>query len=151
MNERIAKRGQLRRDKIRKQEQFTNDILVHVLWQSETEIDNMVLSYKKNNEKIEAIKAQLKFRKEVLNHIPDDKTVFNVTKAKQGSKSRKQLSIEELIINLKDLIKQSIVKDTMTETERRLLVGKRIKHRFMIDGTEKWYHGKVISQVRIHS
>jgi len=47
MNERIAKREQLRRDKIRKQEQFTNDILVHGLWQSETEIDNMVLSYKK--------------------------------------------------------------------------------------------------------
>jgi len=106
---------------------------------------------KKNNEKIEAIKAQLKFRKEVLNQIPDDKTVFNVTKAKQGSKSRKQLSTEELIINLKDLVKQSIVKDTMTETERHLLVGKRIKHRFMIDGTEKWYHGKVISQVIINS
>jgi len=106
---------------------------------------------KKNNEQIEAIKAQLKLRKEVLNQIPDDKTVFNVTKAKQGSKSRKQLSIEELIINLKDLVKQSIVKDTMTETERHLLVGKRIKHRFMIDGTEKWYHGKVISQVIINS
>ena len=148
MNQAIAKREQLRRDKIRKQEQYTSDILAHGLWQSETEIDNMVLSYERKNEKLEAIKAQLKFRKEVLNQIPDDKTVFNVTKTKEGSKSRKQFSVEELVKNLKDHVKQSIVKDNLTETERHVLVGKRIKHRFMIDGEEKWYHGKVISQVK---
>lgn len=75
--------------------------------------------------RLKAIKAQLKFRKEVLNQIPDDKTVFNITKTKEGSKSRKQLTVEEFVKNLKDLVRQSIVKDNLTETERHILVGKR--------------------------
>jgi hypothetical protein len=110
----------------------------------------MILSYIKKNEKVEALKAQLKFRKEVLNQIPDDKTVFCITKTKDGSKSRKQLGVEELVQNLKDLVKQSIVKDNLTDTEKHVLVGKRIKQRFLSDGDEKWYNGKVISQVEMY-
>lgn len=109
----------------------------------------MILSYEKKNEKIEALKAQLKFRKDVLNQIADNKAVFNVTQTKDGSKSRKQLSVEELVQNLKDLVKQSIVKDSLTDTEKHVLVAKRIKHRFYLDGDEKWYNGKVISQVDV--
>ena len=115
MNGKIAKLEQLRREKIRKRERYTSDILHHGLWQSETEVDNMILSCIKKNDKVEALKAQLKFRKEVLNQILDDKTVFCITKIKDGSKSRKQLGVEELVQNLKDLVKQSIVKDNLTD------------------------------------
>ena len=150
MNGKIAQLEQLRREQIRKRERYTSDIIHHELWQSETEVDNMILSYIKKNEKVEALKAQLKFRKEVLNQIPDDKTVFCITKTKDGSKSRKQLGVEELVQNLKDLVKQSIVKDNLTDTEKHVLVGKRIKQRFLSDGDEKWYNGKVISQVEMY-
>lgn len=50
INEAIAKLEKNQKEKIRKLEQFTNDILIHGLWQSEAEIDNMVLSYEKKTE-----------------------------------------------------------------------------------------------------
>ncbi|CAC5379919.1 unnamed protein product [Mytilus coruscus] len=47
INETLARRVDLRREKLRKQELYTTDILKHGLWQSESQIDNMVLSYVK--------------------------------------------------------------------------------------------------------
>ncbi|CAG2201012.1 unnamed protein product [Mytilus edulis] len=85
--------------------------------------------------------------KEVLNQIPDDKSVFNFTKTKEGTKSRKNLTVEELITNLKMLVRQSIVRDNLDESDKHVLVGKRVKHRFDTNGEDQWYTGKVISQV----
>lgn len=150
INETIARREDLRREKLRKQELYTTNILKHGLWQSENHIDNMVLSYVKKSDKIEALKVQLKFRKEVLNQIPDDKSVFNFTKTKEGTKSRKNLTVEELITNLKMLVRQSIVRDNLDESDKHVLVGKRVKHRFDTNGEDQWYTGKVISQVQIY-
>jgi hypothetical protein len=62
MHGKIAKLEQLRREKIRKREQYTSDILHHGLWQSETEVDNMILSYIKKNEKVEALKTEISKR-----------------------------------------------------------------------------------------
>ena len=39
---------------------------MHGLWQSENEIDNMVNSYQTKTEQMEALKVQIKFRKNVL-------------------------------------------------------------------------------------
>jgi len=47
---------------------------MHGLWQCQNEVDNMLLSsYSNDREKIEALKAQIKFRKEVLNEVPNEK------------------------------------------------------------------------------
>ena len=149
MNEKIRKREASQQAKIERQEQYTRDILFHGLWQSEVEVENMVNSYERRNEKIEAVKAQLKFRKDVLQQIPDNKSVFNLSKSQEGKKSRKYLDVDELKENLKVLVRQAVVRDTENNIERHLLVGKRVKHRFITDGEEKWYTGRVISQVLI--
>ena len=57
------------------------------------------------------------------------------------------LSIDELKMNLKTLIRQAVVKDSESNQEKHLLVGKRVRHRFHEDDGDKWYTGKIISQV----
>ena len=130
MNEKIRKREELKQAKIERQEQYTKDILFHGLWQSELEIENMLKSYERKGDKIEALKAQLKFRKDVLQQIPDNKTVFNFSKFEEGKTLRKSLNVDELKENLKKLVKQAVVKDSESDIERHILVGKRVKHRF---------------------
>ncbi|OPL20357.1 hypothetical protein AM593_00632, partial [Mytilus galloprovincialis] len=73
--------------------------------------------------------------------------MFNFTKTKEGTKFRKNLTVEELITNLKMLVRQSIVRDNLDESDKHVLVGKRVKHRFDTNGEDQWYTGKVISQV----
>lgn len=62
----IEKTEKARREKIRKLEIYPKDNLNHGLWQSEYELENMLKSYTSTKYKIEALKAQIKFRKEVL-------------------------------------------------------------------------------------
>ena len=155
MQEKIRKREESQREKIRKQETHTRDILFHGLWQSQAEIDQMLLTYDTKSDKTAALKAQLKFRKQVLLQVPENKTNFNLTKCVQGKKSRKNLSVEELTENLKSLVQQAIVKDIENDEQRHMLIGKRIKHRFTVkeDGkdVQNWFTGRVISQVHVNS
>jgi hypothetical protein len=147
----IAKKEMLRREKIRKQEAYTKDILTHGLWQSEVEVDNMLPSYTKIKDKIEALKAQISFRKNVLLQQTDTKETFNFSKKKPQSKSKQNLSVNELTCNLKTLIKQAVVKNQESGVNEHMLVGKRVRHRFNkeCDGKTEtaWYSGKIISQV----
>jgi hypothetical protein len=46
------------------------------------EVDNMLLSYTKIKDKIEALKAQISFRKNVLLQQADTKETFNFSKKK---------------------------------------------------------------------
>jgi len=151
MDNEIKKREDARKERIKKQEDYTRNILIHGLWQNESQIDNMLQSYKSSVQKAEALKAQLKFRKEVLLQKAENKTTYNITKMKPNSKSRTNLIVEELADNLKTLVKQAVVMDKISGTEKHLLVGKRIRHRFttILNGVQKheWYTGKVISQV----
>ena len=66
-------------------------------------------------------------------------------------KSRKSLNSTELSENLKVLLRQAVVKDAESSEEKHILVGKRVKHRFREETeghvVEKWYTGKIISQV----
>ena len=137
----IEKTENARREKIRKIEMYTKDILNHGLWQSEYELENMLKSYTSTKYKIEALKAQIKFRK------AEAKETFNLKKKKTDSKSRINLSVDELTTNLKILIRQAVVKDKDSNQEQHMLVGKRVRHNFKSDGTSTWYTGKVISQV----
>ncbi|XP_053372789.1 uncharacterized protein LOC128546365 [Mercenaria mercenaria] len=151
IQEKILKRENAERERIRKQELYTENIMKHGLWQSQTEVDNMLASYEKTSEKVEVLKAQLKFRKDVLNQVAEVKSTFNFTKTVEGKKSRKSLSVEELASNLKLLVRQAVVKDQESNEAKHLLVGKRVRHRFdEIRNGQKvpvWYTGKVISQV----
>lgn len=84
------------------------------------------LSYKKSSEKIKSLKAQLRFRKNVLHQIPSDKAKFNF------SRKGKDFTVEELTANLKELVTQAIVADD--DSQKHILVGKRVRHRFIKDG-----------------
>ena len=137
IEEKIKEQGALRVEKLRKQEKQTQSIIMHRLWQSENEIDNMVNSYQTKTEQMEALKVQMKFRKNVLQQLSDNKTCFNVTKCQEGKKARNNLSIDELRMNLKTLIRQAVVKYSESNQEKHLLVGKRMRHRFHEDnGTQ---------------
>lgn len=137
--EQIRKKEAARQEKLRQQEEYTKEIINYGLWQSDSEVDNMLLSYKKDSDKIKALKAQLRFRENVLHQIPNDKSKFNF------SKKGKDFTVHELTANLKELVTQAIVADD--DSQKHILVGKRVRHRFIKDGQSEWYTGKVISQV----
>ena len=50
IQEKIKKQKALRVEKLRKQEKQTQSIIMHGLWQSENEVDNMVNSYQTKTE-----------------------------------------------------------------------------------------------------
>jgi len=110
MQEKIKKREEIERERIRKQTEYTNNIISHGLWQSESQVKNMIMSYKSQTEKINVLKAQLKFRKEVLHQVAEDKATYNITKTVRDKKSRQNLSVDELTDNLNSLIRQAVVK-----------------------------------------
>ena len=97
--------------------------------------------------KVNALKSQLRFRKEILKQKTGDQSVFNFSTVKDGK--RVQLTVEELAINIKKLVQHAFILDEKVDStqELQLLQRKRVRHRFDEDGCEKWYHGKVISQV----
>lgn len=66
--------------RLKKQQEYTKSFLNHCLRQSANEIDNMLQSYKIKTDKIDALKAQLKFRKYVLLQQAEEKQIFNITK-----------------------------------------------------------------------
>lgn len=141
MQEQIRKKEAARRERLRQQEVYTKDIIDHGLWQSGSEVDNMLLSYQKPSEKTKALKAQLRFRKNVLHQVTNDKSVFSFSKKGRG------FTVEELTSNLKELVTQAIVQDD--DSQKHILVGKRVRHKFTKDDHVEWYTGKVISQVLV--
>ena len=99
---------------------------------------------KSKSAKVKAIKAQLDFRKCVLEQKHPDKDVFFI------SKHRKQLTVDELIINLEKLLAVSapLDLDRHTAVNQESLVGKRIRHKWNnAEGDEQWYTGLILSVV----
>ena len=91
MQEKIKKREELERERIRKQTEYTSNIISHDLWQSESQVESMIKSYKSQTEKINVLKAQLKFRKEVLHQVTEDKATYNITKTMRDKKQNRIL------------------------------------------------------------
>ena len=92
IQEKIKKQKALRVEKLRNQEKQTQSIIMHELWQSENEIDNMLNSYQTKTELMEALNVQIKFRKNVFQQVSDDKTCFNVTKCQEEKRQEKILA-----------------------------------------------------------
>lgn len=102
-------------------------------------------------EKKEALKAQLNFRRYVLLQKPPKEgfeNVFNFSFKENGK--IKQCSIEQLAANLKKLVSHAYtIQVTESDQEHNpILVGKHVQHKFVdSDACEKWWTGKVVSQV----
>ncbi|CAC5425996.1 unnamed protein product [Mytilus coruscus] len=118
------------------------------------ETERTRIKNKCNKDKIEALKAQLNFRRHVLIQKPKEKDVFNFTKLIGTCKRRVNLTVEELTCNVKKLVEHaftitSSTVDNQEEGDVLILVGKAIKMYFEgTDGSVKTsWTGHVISTV----
>jgi hypothetical protein len=93
---RRQKAEEAEKKRVKELEDLTDLILYHGLWQSHQEIDRMLLNYSSLAGKKEALKVQLKFRKQVLRQSAS-LDLF------QFSKKNHQYSVSELADNLKVL------------------------------------------------
>ncbi len=145
LKEKLEKQQELKRKREAERLLITQDIAYYGLWQSDEQVDINLSSYPSATQKKEAIKAQLRFRKTILEQSPpdEDQKIYNFSKAVEEGK-RKDLTVDELTANLKLLIKAAI--NTMQSLPPPVdnLVGQKITHRFD-DGI--WYSGEVVSQV----
>lgn len=73
----------LEKDRIRKEEQITNDVCYYGLWQSPEQVDEGMGKINNEKELIKALQAQLKFRKNVLKQKHKDSKIFNLSKKSQ--------------------------------------------------------------------
>ena len=129
---------------VRQKEQLTQDIIRYGLWQSPAQVADSLSQLKSKAEKLKALKAQLNFRKKVLQQVPTSKELYFTTR------NGKQLPIEEIKSNLTLLLQQSceVPVSSLASVNQESLVGKKIRHRWCDpDGTEQWYSGRILSVV----
>lgn len=119
------------------------------LWQSGEDIGEGLRRLPTESEKVEALRAQISFRKEVLRQSAPagDRRVFIF------SEKGKKFASEALIKNLTSLIEEpfrqgAVLTDpALSDDTIPALVGKRVEHTFIEDGEEVCYKGRVINVV----
>ena len=132
-------------------ERITTDMIQYGLWQSETDVNEGLERAKSETQKRQSLKAQLRFRKTVLQQMYNsDKDVYKF------SKNKGQLNSKALKDNLLKLINAAAGNDHARElvtTSEPLtqsvddLVGKSVGHRFLEDEQLVTYNGRVLSTV----
>ena len=122
---------------------MTNEVLFYGLWQFPETVDRQLESMRTVEEKNNALKAQLNFRKTVLGQKVEDKKVF------QFSEKGKQYSVIQLCTNVKKLIKSALENRTtgIQENPDNVFVGKKVIHYLEENNVRKPYRGCVISYV----
>ena len=132
--------------KVQKLQEITNEVLYHGLWQSPQQVDNLLGTIASKSEKVKALKAQLRFGKEVFRQHPEDSSVYRFSKSESGKTV--QLTTEELTHNVKSLIRHALTLPREIDQENQaVLVGQKVRHKFEEEGTGRWCTGRVISQV----
>ncbi|XP_053385391.1 uncharacterized protein LOC123527298 [Mercenaria mercenaria] len=142
----FRKKEELERKRIEKLEKATSDMTLYGLWQSEDTVNREIDKIKSKKDKEEALKVQLRFRKEVFKQMTDS-NAYAFSKVVNGR--RVQLTVSELKANLLTLVNKA--HDIPSLDKNHLLVGKNIMHKFLVEqnqaAEEKWFKGYVISQV----
>lgn len=152
----VKKQEELARKQLKKiqdKEKLTNEIAKIGLWMNRLEIEAGLDSITRKAEKIKALKSQINFRSKVLEQTYPDNSVFNF------SSNRKQFSINQLQQNLLKLL-TTLSEDDHQEPEiimqhseseimqhPELLIGQRIKHRFLVNHKLVWYEGTIMAMV----
>ena len=72
--------------------------------------------------------AQLNFRKNFLRQLSDENSIYVFSK-QQGDK-RINLTVEELVVNVKKLVTDAHSKPSTQPADCTLLVGQKVRHRF---------------------
>ena len=138
-----------REKQARKQEQkelIVREIMFYGLFQTPDQLEEG-LEGMTDNEKIDALKAQLRFREYILQQDvgKDDKHLFIFSTKENGK--RKDKSIDVLTANTLKLISMSLGKDVSVDKPTARMVGKKVEFLYKVDGKQIWYHGKIISTV----
>ncbi|XP_041452431.1 uncharacterized protein LOC121405570 [Lytechinus variegatus] len=104
-------------------EHFTQEINYYGLWQSEREVDEMLNTLSTPKQKMDALKAQLRFRQHVLRQIPPRPEVFLFSSKGVAH------SWDVLSTNVKTLVHQAFTLPSASAPEGGLplLVGKRVR------------------------
>lgn len=143
LNQKQREREASAKKLIEMKEKITSELTDYGLWVFSGQVDSYLSAMKSESKKRIALKAQLRFRKTVLQQKPPDDSVY-----KFSSKEKGQYNSQLLCKNLLQLITDAESGDTSTSTTSLVLTGKSIEHKFKeTDGTIKPYNGKVISQV----
>jgi hypothetical protein len=134
------------RKRIERLEKDTLDMQFYGLWQSMEQISSELQLIKSDKEKVEALKAQLRFRKHVFEQKADS-SVYAFSKVVDGK--RVNLSVDQLKANVMKLVREAFdIHTSNHDVSGSLLVGKRVKQKFFdTSGNAFWSLGKVISQV----
>ena len=125
-------------------ELIVREIMYYGLFQNKSQMEDG-LEGLKDTEKIEALKAQLRFREQVLEQEAEDQ-LFRFSR-KNETGGRTNLSLEELLKNTLTLIENSLSLEDSGEKTIASLIGKRVQHEFNEDGKNVLYLGKIISTV----
>lgn len=110
-------------------------MMIYGLWQTEQQVKEGLLKLKSKTSKLQALKAQLDFRKKVLEQGHIDNHIFCLSKSKQ------KLSVDEVCSNLYQLLCPP------SPNDQEGLIGRRIRHKWIVDGAEKWYDGTILDIV----
>ena len=148
LNAARQKSEQIEKQRLKRKEGMTNDILIWGLWQSEADVDSEMESLQTQTDKRAAVTAQLRFRKNVLKQNVKDSCVYAMSKTVNGKCNK--LSIQQLTDNVKTLVKGAILTDNQNhdgDTSSPIIVGKNIRHAQTVNNEKVWFSGKVISQV----
>ena len=130
-------------------ERLTSDIIQYGLWQSTDQMDKALQVIASKTNKVKALKAQLCFRKTVLQQsYPSDKDVYKFLSKQVGN-----FTPEMLRENLTKLIQTASREENAVNSPEKIaatnfdLVGKRIDQQFSEGGKLITYSGVVVSQV----
>ena len=137
---------------MQEREMIFKEILYYTLYQSKLELENGLSRIEKDAEKTDALKAQLRFREQILLQKADAK-LFRFSE-KAGEK-RRNLSWIELKDNCLLLIEQAIgqasklPRSSEEPSKARFLIGRKILHKMINQksGKLKGYKATVISAV----
>ena len=128
---------------LQEKEKLTSEIVLIGLWQTKDDVERQLLRLKSETKK-EALKIQLKFRKNVLQQQYSDTSVYHFSKKGVG-----QFSSTILKGNLLKLIEDAwkVTPPISSSPGDPILVGKQVQHRFSENKEIVLYTGTVVSQV----
>ena len=124
LKEKQSKIEALNRKLFQEKERLTSEIIIHGLWQTSECVDTKLPTYHTSTAKLNALKIQLQFRRNVLGQL-GNKTLFQMSSAKDG-----KFSVPRVTENLKTLITFAASNTSEQEEHISFLVGKRIRHKF---------------------
>ena len=103
--QKLRKAEELQIKRLRRKEKQTSYIIYWGLWQTDVQVDSALATIPTAGEKIKSLKAQFKFRQNVLNQkptVPEMKDVFSFTKLNAAGR-RIALKCTQLAVNVKKL------------------------------------------------